>query len=452
MREGEPMSGAEKVDVADLIESQKFGGFQLSVLGWSLLLMLVEGYDMQVLSYAAPAIIKAWQIERAAITPVLSASLFGYLIGATCLTGLADRFGRKGVILAGLMTFGLFTWLAAFATSLNELIVLRAIAGLGLGSSIPTVIALNAEYAASRHRAMRISLLFVGYTIGSALGGFIAAKLMPVWGWPVVFQIGGIIPLLLCGFLIFMLPESIRFLALAQKHPSKLASIVARLRPDLNFARGTVFFLREENHGGLPVTHLFTDGRALMTLLLWIAFVTSFLGHHFITGWLPTMLERSGLSLANAVQAGALFQVGGAVGSLVVGWLLDKRGPIVAAMAFALAVPFVILIGTAGMSVYMMLSVVSIAGIFVLGGQVGLNALSGTLYPTYVRSTGAGWAFGVGRFGSVLGPVVGGLLLALKLPTSTIFLCASVLLLCCAFAVFLLGQRTFVRAGEAKLA
>ncbi|HEX2656376.1 MAG TPA: MFS transporter [Xanthobacteraceae bacterium] len=445
------MASGKEIDVGDLIENQPLGRFQLSVIGWSWALMFVEGYDMQVLAYAAPAIIKAWHIDRSIFGPVFGAGLFGYLIGATCLTGLADRFGRKRVILAGCLIFGSLTLAAAFASSLTELLVLRALAGLGLGSSIPTVIALNAEYASSRTRATRISLLFVGYTLGGAAGGFIAAKLMPLFGWPVVFQIGGIAPIVLCGFLVFTLPESVRFLVLKQDARERIVAILQKMLPERSFAHDALFILREETQPGFPVKHLFTEGRALMTSLLWAAFVTSFLGHHFLTSWMPTVLEQGGVSLEDAVHAGALFHVGGAVGSILIGRLLDTRGTITVAMAFMFAVPLVVLIGTGGMSVMLMLSVVSFAGIFVLGGQIGINALSGTLYPTYIRSTGAGWAFGIGRFGSVLGPVLGGVLISWKLPTSIIFICAAAPLLCCAAVVFVLGARYTTRAPQPKL-
>jgi AAHS family 4-hydroxybenzoate transporter-like MFS transporter len=184
----------------------------------------------------------------------------------------------------------------------------------------------------------------------------------------------------------------------------------------------------------VPVKQLFRDGRALTTVLLWSAFVTSFVGHHFLTSWLPTVLVSDGIPLGQAVVAAALFQGGGAVGSLVVGRLVDLRGIAALAAIFALAVPLVALIGAPGLGEVALLAVVFVAGIFVLGGQIGLNALAGTFYPTFIRSTGAGWAFGIGRIGSILGPVLGGVLIGFGLPTWLLLLCAAAPFACCAGA------------------
>src|ERR1019366_3985157 len=245
--------------------------------------------------------------------------------------------------------------------------------------------ALTAEYAPSRMRATAISVIFIGYNIGSAVGGFIAAKFIPAFGWPSVFYLGGIAPIVLSLILVFRLPESVRFLALKQRRPDRVAAILAKLTPGRTFAPGAQFVVREENQAGLPVKHLFTEGRAMMTSLLWLAFVASLFGHVFLTSWLPTVLESSGLSLANAVMAGALLQVGGGVGSLLIGWLLDKRGIIAILVAFAIATPLTVMIGFSGGSVALIMTLVFVLGICILGGQVGLNAVSGTIYPTYIR-------------------------------------------------------------------
>jgi len=437
----------QRVDVAHLIETQKANAYRISILVWACMVMAIEGYDMQVVGFAAPAIIKIWKVNKGLFGPVFGFGLFGYMLGATVLSNLADRVGRKKLIVGGGLLFGAFTFAAAYSTSVTELLVLRFIAGLGLGCSIPSAIALSAEYAPSRSRATAISLIFLGYNIGSAAGGFIAAKTIPAFGWPSVFYIGGIAPIALSLVLIFVLPESVRFLALKPDRQSQVAKILSKLAPGQHFGADTQFFLREENQRGLPVLHLFTEGRAMMTSLLWLAFVSSLLGHAFLTNWLPTILEGSGKSLAHADIAGGLLQAGGGVGCLLVGWLLDRWGITSIAMAFAITAPLVVLFGVVGGSNFLLWTLVFFTGISLLGGQVGLNAISGSIYPTYIRSTGAGWAFGVGRIGSILGPVIGGLLIT-RLPASALFAFVAIPPLLCAGATFLLGRETTARQAR----
>jgi AAHS family 4-hydroxybenzoate transporter-like MFS transporter len=439
---------AQTVDIAELIESRKIGALQFAVITWACAIMFIEGYDMQVVPFAAPAMIKAWHVNKAYFGPVFGFGLFGYMLGATLLSNLGDKFGRKKVIVAGGLLFGAFTLASAFSVTLRELLVLRFIAGIGLGASIPSAIALAAEYAPSRTRATTISILFIGYNLGSTAGGLVAAHFIPIFGWPVVFYVGGVVPILLSLTLIFALPESVRFLALQPGQESRVAAIARGIAPERTFDPDTRFVLREEHRAGVPVKNLFTEGRAFITAMLWFAFIASLLGHTFLTSWLPTVLSSDGMSLSHAVTAGALLQFGGAFGSVLIGWLLDKRGIITIAVAFALSAPLVVFIGSAHISDAVLMVAVFLTGIGMLGGQVGLNAISGTIYPTYIRSTGAGWAFGVGRIGSILGPVIGGVLIGWHQPTSLLFIYAAIPFLCCAGAAYLLDRTADPRRAE----
>jgi AAHS family 4-hydroxybenzoate transporter-like MFS transporter len=431
------------IDVGALIENSRLGWFHMVILFNTCMVMFIEGYDMQVTSYAAPAIIKAWHLTNAYFGPVFGFGLFGYLLGGTVLGHLGDRLGRKRVIIGGSLLFGLFTLAAAYATSLTGLLILRFLAGVGIGASIPAAIALTVEYAPAHLKARIISLLFLGYTLGGTLGGFVAARLIPAFGWPAVFKVGGIAPMILALMIAFTLPESVRFLALKQNRPDQVRAILQKLQPESSFDDSYDYMVSEERHQGLPVKHLFTEGRAPVTILLWIAFASSLLGHYFLTSWLPTILAGAAVPLTYAIISGALLQGGGGIGGLLICWLSDKKSLLFIALAFCIASPLIIFIPSARGSALLMLAF--LVGFFLVGGQIGLNSIAGTIYPTDIRSTGAGWALGVGRIGSILGPVLGGVLISAHLPMRLLFIYTALVVLICAVMISILWRITQTR-------
>src|SRR5947207_10169997 len=372
------MKHAAAIDVGGLIEGQRFGRFQTSLMFWICAFMFIEGYDMQVVGYAAPAIIKAWQSNKAAFGAVFGAGLGGFMVGAMVRGDVGDRLGRKRMMVAGALLFGVFTLASAWAEGLTSLLVLRTIAGLGLGGSIPNAIALMTEYAPARERATRVGIMFVGYTVGSALGGVIAAQLIPAYGWPSVFILGGVLPIALGLISVFVLPESARFLMLKRDRGDRVLALMRRLRPELALPEHAALTIEEENKAGLPVKHLFDGERASMTTLLWLAYAANMVVLHFLTSWLPTVMAENGVPLAHAIIATALFQGGGAVGSLVVGRLLDRIGTLGIVAAFLVAVPSVAALGHIGTDEALLMTLVALAGICIIGGQVGINALAGT--------------------------------------------------------------------------
>src|SRR6516225_251699 len=245
------------------IETQSGGSFSRLILVLCCAAMVIEGYDVQVLAYAAPAIIHDWHIEQAYFGPVFGAALFGYLLGATLLSGVSDKIGRKKVIVLGNILFGLLTVASAFARNIEVLLALRFLAGLGLGASLPSSIAIAVEYAPELHRSFRVSILFIGYTLGGALGGILTAPLIVNFGWQSAFLADGFASLTLAVLLFFMLPESARFLAVVGGKERELASIMRKLRPDLSVDASSRFTVAEHTaEPGMPVKHLFTNGRA----------------------------------------------------------------------------------------------------------------------------------------------------------------------------------------------
>ena len=439
------------LDVAELIEG-KLARPQIVIALWLCTLMVLEGYDMQTLSFATPAILREWHVSRADFGAVLSAHLAGYLVGALVLSFFGDRIGRKNIIVAGAVIFGAFTFAAGFATSPLELGIWRFGAGIGLGGAIPTGIALAAEYMPRRVRATTIGLMFVGYNVGAAAGGFIAAWTIADYGWPWVFYIGGIAAIPMFIGISLAIPESVRFMIVKGAPVSDIAAIVQRLRPRADLSDVTRYLAGEESRKNSPAS-LFEDGRALVTILLWLSFIASFTGHYFITGWMPTVLSDDGLSIAEANSAMGFFQLGGAIGSFLIAFLLDRIGIRVVALTFLAATPVVAVLGMQ-MPYSVLLTNMLIAGIGVLGGQIGLNALAGTIYPTYMRATGAGWGLGVGRVGSVAGPIVGGLLLSMGLTRPTLLLLTAIPLFFCGIALFALqsAKRAQDERGGMELA
>ncbi len=427
------MNTRTTIDVGAVLESSRLTSFQAAILLNTCLVMFIEGYDMQVTSYAAPAIIKAWHLASAYFAPVFALGLLGNLLGGTVLGHMGDRYGRKKVIIVGLLLFGAFTLLAAYAGSLTQLLTLRFLAGVGIGASIPAAIALTVEYAPAHRKATTISILYLGYTMGGTIGGFAAASLIPHHGWPIVFKLGGIAPMLFAGVVAFALPESVRFLAVKRDRPEQVMAILHRLKPGLAFDDHTDFIIKEERHQGMPVRHLFTSGRALVTILLWIAFTSSLLGHYFLTSWLPTLLAGTAVPFTYAIVSTALLQGGGGIGGLVLCWISDKKSMLFIAAAFCLAAPLIVFIPNVRGSALLLLSFM--VGFFLVGGQIGLNSIAGTIYPTDIRATGVGWALGIGRVGSILGPVLGGVLIAHHTPNNLLFVYAAIVVFICAIMI-----------------
>lgn len=437
-----------QVELGTLIEGQRFSGFAIMLVVWSSIAMFVEGFEMQMIGYAAPAMIKALHASKASFSAIFGAGNFGYLLGALLLSSMGDRFGRRRLIVLGVFLFSTFTLAGAYATTLLELSILRFVAGIGLGGAVPNAIALTVEYATRRSKATRISLLYVAYTLGGAGAGILATKLMPHHGWRIVFLAGGWGGLFVGALLFFFLPESVRFLAQNGPDSKRLRVILAKLRPDVTIPPATRIHVTEDRRQHVPVAALFQDGRKAMTLLLWLAYVSGIMAMQFMTSWLPTLINDTGISMAQAVLTGSLFHVGGTVGNVAVGWLTDRKGIVTIAAGFFIAAPIVALLGPVSVSVPLMMAAVLVTGFFIVGSFNGINAVAGILYPTWMRSTGAGWATGVGRIGSILGPVLGGFLISLAMPIPLLFLCVTFCLIVSACAMGLLARRTYGHLQE----
>jgi MFS transporter, AAHS family, 4-hydroxybenzoate transporter len=436
----EAQGGGAPVDVAEFIDQQPVGRFQLKLLSLCAAVLFLDGFDTQAIGYVAPALAKEWGLTRAALGPVFSAGLFGLMIGALLFGPLADRVGRKKIIIFSTLAFGLGALVTAFVHDVNALLAIRFLTGLGLGGAMPNAVAMTSEFNPRRRRATMVMIMFCGFSVGAALGGLLAAALIPQFGWRSVFVVGGVAPLLLAPILALSLPESVRFLALTGRANDRVSGLLGRIRPKVAFARGTQFVMHEPHLPGIPVLHLFRQGRTLVTLLLWVVFFMSLLDIYFLANWLPTVLNDLGSSVSASAAIGSMLQVGGVVGTFALGSIIDRFSFRALALVYFIAVFAVGAIGQFGHSIILVTVAIFAAGFCIIGGQIAANALAAAFYPTSVRATGVGWALGIGRIGSIAGPLVGGMLMTMQWSTASLFMAAAAAALCAALAAFWLSR------------
>jgi MFS transporter, AAHS family, 4-hydroxybenzoate transporter len=435
-----PQTNTSVMDVAAFIDAQPVSGFQIKLLLTCATVLFLDGFDTTAIGYVAPALAKEWHIGKAALGPVFSAGLFGLMIGALLFGPLADVVGRKKIIVLSTLAFGVGTLVTAFVNDVNTLLVVRFLTGLGLGGAMPNTVSLTSEFSPHRRRATMVMVMFVGFSIGAALGGLLAAALIPQFGWRSVFVVGGVAPLILVPILALRLPESVRFLALTAHAHERVAQLLTQINPNAAFGSGSRFVVNETALKGIPVQHLFRDGRTLATLLLWVVFFMSLLDIYFLSNWLPTVLNDLGASISVAAVIGSMFQIGGVAGTFALGRVIDRFSFRALALVYFIAVFAVGAIGQLGHSAALVTIAIFVAGFCIVGGQIAANALAAGFYPTSVRATGVGWALGIGRIGSIVGPLIGGLLLSLKWSVGEVFVAAALAALCAATAAFSLSQ------------
>jgi len=396
--------------IAESVVAQPVSRFRWGPLALCGACLFVEGFDAQFMGYVVPGIARAWGIAPGALGPAMGAGLFGLMLGGFFIAPLADSAGRKRVVLYSVLTFGVLTLATAAAQSLTMLTVLRFLTGLGLGGAMANTIALTAEFSPPEKRASAVTINFASFSIGAAVGGLVTAKLMPGYGWQSVFIFCGAIALGLVPLIALWMPET--------------------LRP------------RASAKAAIPLGELFRDGRARITLLFWLVFFINIMELYFLTSWLPTTINSQGISIEWAVIATSLLQFGGVAGAFALGPLVDRFGPrLVLGPAFATAAVCVAIIGLAGSSLAITLIAAAFCGIGTVGAQNCNNGVAAKFYPAPIRATGVGWALAVGRIGSILGPVVGGLLLNAGVDIRTLFLIAAVPPLCAAAAYLAMGRQ-----------
>ncbi|MFL6600340.1 MAG: MFS transporter [Steroidobacteraceae bacterium] len=426
------------LDIEQVIDRARLGPLHWRVLILCALVTLLDGFDIQAMASATPSLAADWHVPPGELRWIITAALIGIAGSALIVSPLGDYFGRRTVLLGSFALVGVATLLAATSHTPNELFIWRFLTGIGLGASLPNALALTAEFAPTRSRTMLIALMACGISLGAATSGFAAPALIELGGWRAVFATGGVLAAL-AWLPLFALPESLRFLVARRRDTNTIGKLLERLDPTHRHTEAHTYIMVEKPAGKNSVGELLTPRLAPATLLLWLVFFLNLGLLYLLSSWLPTLLKESGLPLAVALRTAAMFQIGGVLGGFALAWLMQRWGPfIVLCVSYALTAVALAALGAGVPDAALTTLLIVIMGNGVVGGQVALNVLSATLYPTTARATGVGWALGMGRFGGIIAPLVAGQLMAAGIAIGTLFWLAIVPALVCAGAVALL--------------
>jgi AAHS family 4-hydroxybenzoate transporter-like MFS transporter len=412
------------------------GSFHRVVIALCALMVMIDGFDTQVIGMVAPAIAASWHVAPASFGAVFGIGLFGGLIGVLALGTASDRFGRKPVLVAAIALFAGISLLTPLTSSLGSLIAVRFVAGLGMGGALPGLIATTSEYLPKAVRTNVTALMYCGFPLGSVLAGVVAAQMLPRYGWSSVFYVGSIIPLALLPLFAWQVPESVHFLA-ARGERERVERILARLKSGIRW-NGRLAHVSDARRS--PVAGLFAQGRTPVTVLLWITLFLSLLLTVFLASWLPLVARTAGIDLNSSVLAVSALNIGGVIGCYVIGRLGTRYGPVrPIAVGYGLGSIGVALIGHVGHSGGALLAAAFVAGTLAVGAQMCAIGLAASFYDASLRATGVGWSLGAGRLGAVAGPALGGVLIAAGLSTQSLFLVAGLVSLGAALAVLSIG-------------
>jgi AAHS family 4-hydroxybenzoate transporter-like MFS transporter len=410
------------IDADEVLDQARLTGLPLLVLLLAVTILVLDGFDIQIIGFAAPDLTREFGVERSELGPVLAAALLGMALGAFAGGQAGDRFGRRPALIASTALVGAATLAAAGAGSLGALVLWRFVTGIGLGGTLPNATALMAEFAPARWRSQAITATIVGVPLGGMLGAAVAAEVVPQLGWRALFVIGAVLPLLLAVLMYFVLPESPRFLSTRPGRRDELIALLRRIAPERTIGADSRFLAPLST--GAPSAGLRTlFSRALRrdTAAAWLVFATNIFAVYAFFNWIAVVLTSAGLDLATAVRASFVFNLAGVVGSITNSWIIARYGsrwPLaglaglaVAALVYLSQIP----LGGAGSGapVAALMAGVAVAGFTITAVQIGMYAVSAHIYPTSCRSSGVGWALGTGRLGGILSSFGGAWLLGL---------------------------------------
>jgi len=401
------MNRSTPLDVQAFLNEHPFSRFQWTVFALCFVVVLLDGFDTAAIGYIAPSLIKEWGVTRPELAPVLSAALFGLAAGALTAGPMADRWGRKRVLLGSVLVFGVACVGSAMASGLSGLTTLRFLTGLGLGAAMPNAVTLVSEYCPDRQRAMLTNAMFCGFPLGAAFGGFLAAWMIPLWGWRSVLMLGGSVPLVLSVLLWWRLPESVRYMV-ARAQPLERVRAVLR-RVSESAANASAFVLTEravapQAHSGAGV--VLSPTYRFGSAMLWLAYFMGLVIFYALVNWMPILFKDAGLEPQRATLIAALFPLGG-VGAVLFGWLMDRyNANKIIAVGYALTAASIYAIGQCTGHLGALMFVVFLGGAIMNTAQSSMPALAAAFYPTQGRATGVAWMLGIGRFGGIAGSLL----------------------------------------------
>ncbi|MDY6537242.1 aromatic acid/H+ symport family MFS transporter [Acinetobacter faecalis] len=427
----------QAVNVNQIIDHAKFTPFHFRVVAWCLLIILFDGYDLAINGVVLPLLMDDWGLSAVQAGMLASTALAGMMFGAMIFGSLADKIGRKKVIMICIVLFSGLTFAGGFASNPTEFGILRFLAGLGIGGVMPNLVALTSEYAPQKMRSTLVTTMFSGYAVGGVMAALLGSWFTPSFGWEIMFFIAGI-PLFLLPVIWKYLPESLTFIVKENKQ-EEARKIVRKLAPNVTVKEDTTFELyKVDVPEAANVASLFRRGRATNTLLFWVAFFTCLLTMYALSSWLPKLMMAAGYSMDNSLMFMMIMNVGAVVG-IVGGGILADRFHLKPVLMF-LGIMGAIVMSLMGFqsNQFLLYILVFFAGAASIGSQMLLYSYVAQFYPLAVRSTGIGWSSAIGRMGAIVGPILIGGLLGMNLPAHFNFIAVGLPVLITAIAVALI--------------
>ena len=414
---------------------------QLTTIAMCFAINFLDGMDILAIAFAAPAIGQEWGLGAQQLGILFSAGLAGMMFGSLVVAPLADNFGRRPMVLICLVTITLWMILSAFCYNLEQIVICRIFTGIGVGAMLPSINTHVAEYSSNKMRNLLISILQIGYVCGGAIGGIIAGYLVIGYDWRAIFLFSGILSGLLIPFVFFCFPESIDYLVLKRNDVAleQANKILGRMKQQKLPQFTTADEFKGINQKKLAV--LLSSEFRMRTISIWAAYFVAFFALYFVLNLTPIILINAGLSLEMGIGGGVILNVGGVVGSILLGFISTRYSLTnVVSTYILLAVVSMIVFGVIGLNLPILLATAFTLGFFVLGCTVGLYAIVPNLYPPSIRTTGTGWAIGIGRFGAISGPYIGGMLIGQEWERGQYFFVMALPLLLGAMIIYLLGR------------